>query len=208
MTAREETEGRAAGDAPARRRRGLASSWRCCRSCSLPPLPRRFTSSCSPGEDASDIPSALIGKPAPQFDLPPIAGLTKDGSPLPGLSTADLKGHLSLVNVWASWCVPCREEQPLLMQLAADERFRLLGINYKDKPENAKAFLDEMGNPFHAVGADRSGDVGIEWGVYGVPETYLVSTDGTILYKRVGPFTPDAIRNDLMPKIEKALKAR
>ena len=93
------------------------------------------------------------------------------------------------------------------MQLAADRRYRLFGIDYKDKPENARAFLDGMGNPFEAVGADRSGDVGIEWGVYGVPETYLVSPDGTILYKRVGPFTEDTVRKDLLPKIEKALKA-
>jgi len=158
------------------------------------------------GEDASDLPSALIGKPAPSFDLPPVAGLTRDDAPVRGLASGDLKGHVSLVNVWASWCVPCREEQPLLMQLAKDRRYRMVGINYKDKPANAKAFLDEMGDPFQAVGADRSGDVGIEWGVYGVPETYLVGADGTILYKRVGPFTDEAIRKDLMPKVEKALK--
>lgn len=158
------------------------------------------------GEDASDIPSALIGKPAPQFDLPPLAGLTDDGKPVPGLTTADLKGKLTLVNVWASWCVPCREEQPLLMQLAGDKRYRLVAINYKDKPANAKSFLDRLGNPFAAIGADRSGDVGIEWGVYGVPETYLVSAEGTILYKRVGPFDEDAIRKDLMPAIARALK--
>ena len=135
-----------------------------------------------------------------------MAGLTKDGAPVPGLSTGDLEGHVSLVNVCASWCAPCREEAPLLMRLAEDKRFRLVGIDYKDKPENAKAFLDGMGNPFSAVGTDRSGDVGIEWGVYGVPETYLVSPEGTILYKRVGPFTEEAIARDLMPKIEAALK--
>ncbi|HET7413360.1 MAG TPA: DsbE family thiol:disulfide interchange protein [Pararhizobium sp.] len=158
------------------------------------------------GEDASEVPSALIGEPAPQFTLPPIAGLTKDGAPVPGLSNAALKGHLSLVNVWASWCVPCRAEQPLLMRLSRDPRFQLVAINYKDKPENARAFLEKLGNPFDAVGADRTGATGIKWGVYGVPETYLVSADGTILYKRVGPFTEDAIRKDLMPAVEKALK--
>ncbi|KAJ0344786.1 hypothetical protein COL154_013989, partial [Colletotrichum chrysophilum] len=158
------------------------------------------------GEDASLVPSALIGKPVPNFTLPPIAGVTRDGAPMPGLATADLKEHVSLVNVWASWCVPCREEAPLLMQLASDKRYRLVGINYKDKPDNARAFLRELGDPFQALGADTTGNVGIEWGVYGVPETYLVSADGRILYKRVGPFTQDAIRTILMPKVEKALK--
>jgi cytochrome c biogenesis protein CcmG/thiol:disulfide interchange protein DsbE len=158
------------------------------------------------GQDASIVPSALIGKPAPQFTLPAIAGLTKDGKQVPGLSTASLKGHVTLVNVWASWCVPCRAEQPMLMQLSQDKRFDLVAINYKDKSENARAFLDKLGNPFAAVGADTTGATGIKWGVYGVPETYLVSADGTILYKRVGPFTEDAIRKDLMPAVEKALR--
>jgi len=160
------------------------------------------------GEDASIVPSALIGEPAPQFDLPPLAGLTEDGEQVPGLNTASLKGHLTLVNVWASWCVPCREEQPLLMQLSKDDRFRLVGINYKDKPENALEFLNKYGNPFAAVGTDRSGRVGIDWGVYGVPETYLVDADGTILFKQVGPFTPDAVASRLMPAIEKALASQ
>lgn len=164
-----------------------------------------FYSQLMSGEDASLVPSALIGKPAPGFELPAIAGLTKDGKPVPGLATADLKGHLTLVNVWASWCVPCRDEQPQLMQLAKDGRFRLVGINYKDKPENARRFLETLGNPFAAVGADRAGTVGIDWGVYGVPETYLVSADGTILYKHVGPYTPEAVANDLMPAVKKAL---
>lgn len=159
------------------------------------------------GEDASEVPSALIGKPAPEFELPPLAGLSDDGKPVPGLSAASFKGHLTLVNVWASWCVPCREEQPLLMQLSGDDRFRLVGINYKDKPENALEFLNRFGNPFAAIGTDRSGRVGIDWGVYGVPETYLVDAEGTILFKQVGPFTPDAVANRLMPAIEKALAA-
>lgn len=158
------------------------------------------------GEDASIVPSALIGKPAPQFTLPAIAGLVKDGKQVPGLSTASLKGHVTLVNVWASWCVPCRAEQPLLMQLSQDKRFDLVAINYKDQPENARAFLDKLGNPFDAVGADTTGETGIKWGVYGVPETYLVSADGTILYKRVGPFTEEAIRKDLMPAVDRALR--
>ncbi|TPW27012.1 DsbE family thiol:disulfide interchange protein [Pararhizobium mangrovi] len=160
------------------------------------------------GEDASTVPSALIGQSVPDFDLPALAGLKEHGQPVPGLSAATLKNadKPTLVNVFASWCVPCRQEQPLLMALAKDDRYNLVGINYKDDPKNAEAFLNGLGNPFSAVGADRSGTTGIEWGVYGVPETYLVSKDGTILYKRVGPFDEAAIGEDLMPAIEKALK--
>ncbi len=206
MSAGEETRDAAPGETQPRARNGLRVVLALLPLLVFAGLAATFYVQLRSGEDASAIPSALIGKPAPQFDLPPVPGLERNGSAVPGLSTADLKGHLSLVNVWASWCVPCREEQPLLMQLARDRRYRLLGINYKDKPENARAFLDRMGNPFEAVGADRSGDVGIQWGVYGVPETYLVSAGGTILYKRVGPFTEEAIMKDLMPRIEKALK--
>lgn len=158
------------------------------------------------GKDASVLPSALIGKPAPATALEPIPGLMKDGKQLPGLDPLDFTGQLTLVNVFASWCAPCREEQPVLMQLATDERFRLVGFNYKDKTVNALAFLDEMGNPFAAVGADPKGRTGIEWGVYGVPETYLVDRDGVIVYKHVGPFTESSIKSDLMPAVAEALK--
>lgn len=158
------------------------------------------------GQDASVLPSALIGKPAPATALEPIPGLTKDGKQVPGLDPLDFSGHLTLVNVFASWCVPCREEQPILMQLSADKRFRMVGFNYKDKPENARAFLNEMGDPFEAVGSDPKGVNGIEWGVYGVPETYLVGPKGTILYKHVGPFTEASVRDDLMPAVADALK--
>jgi cytochrome c biogenesis protein CcmG/thiol:disulfide interchange protein DsbE len=151
------------------------------------------------GQDSSFVPSVLIGHEAPPTDLPPLPG-----SSLPGLSSADFKGHVTLVNVWASWCAPCREEQPLLMTLKNDPRFRLVGLNYKDKPENALRFLGEMGNPFAAIGTDQSGRTAIDWGVYGVPETYLVSNDGRILYKHVGPFTEQSIASELMPAIEKA----
>jgi cytochrome c biogenesis protein CcmG/thiol:disulfide interchange protein DsbE len=151
------------------------------------------------GEDSSFVPSALIGHDAPVTNLPPLAG-----SGLPGLASADFKGRVTLVNVWASWCAPCREEQPLLMTLKADPRFRFAGLNYKDKPENALRFLGEMGNPFAAIGVDENGRTAIDWGVYGVPETYLVGKDGRILYKHVGPFTEQSIAGDLMPAIEKA----
>lgn len=159
------------------------------------------------GKDASVLPSALIGKPAPATALKPIPGLMKDGRQVPGLDPLEFSGRLTLVNVFASWCAPCREEQPILMQLSADKRFRMVGFNYKDKPAAALSFLNEMGNPFAAVGSDPKGRAGIEWGVYGVPETYLIGPKGTILYKHVGPFDEASVRQDLMPAVEKALKA-
>lgn len=155
------------------------------------------------GRDAATIPSALIGAPAPATALPPLPG-----SPLPGLDSAALKGDVTLVNVWASWCAPCREEHPVLMALAADGRLRVAGINYKDKAENALRFLGELGNPFDAIGADTSGRTAIDWGVYGVPETFLVGRDGRILYKHVGPLTPESVSGELMPEVAKALAAQ
>ncbi|MDP2119999.1 MAG: DsbE family thiol:disulfide interchange protein [Hoeflea sp.] len=157
------------------------------------------------GNDASKIPSVLIGAKAPSLDLAPLEGLTADGAPVPALNDAAIAGRLSLVNVWASWCVPCRQEHPILLELARDPRIVLVGINYKDKTENAVRFLDELGNPFAAVGIDPNGKAAIDWGVYGVPETYLVAPDGEILFKQIGPFTVDALRDKLLPEIEKAL---
>lgn len=154
------------------------------------------------GREASTIPSALIGRPAPATKLPPVEGLLRDGAPVPGLDSADFRGQLTLVNVWASWCVPCRQEHPLLMQLAQDRRIRLVGLNYKDQPENARRFLGDLGNHFAAAGSDRSGRAAIEWGVYGVPETFLVGPDGHVLYKHVGPLTEQSIRDELLPAIE------
>ncbi|ASV85448.1 disulfide interchange protein CycY [Ochrobactrum quorumnocens] len=160
------------------------------------------------GKDNTTIPSALIGKPAPQTSLPPVEGLVRDGAPVPGLNSEDFIGKLTLVNVWGSWCVPCRQEHPLLMEIAKDERIRVVGLNYKDQPENARRFLGDLGNPFAAVGADRAGRSAIEWGVYGVPETFLVGPDGKIIYKHVGPFTPESVKNDLMPVVTGALGNR
>ncbi|NKC03385.1 DsbE family thiol:disulfide interchange protein [Ochrobactrum haematophilum] len=156
------------------------------------------------GKDSSAIPSALIGKQAPQTNLPAVEGLMRDGVPVPGLNSEDFIGKLTLVNVWGSWCVPCRQEHPLLMEIAKDSRIRLVGLNYKDQPENARRFLGDLGNPFAAVGADRAGRSAIEWGVYGVPETFLVGPDGKIIYKHVGPFTPESVRDELMPAVAKA----
>jgi len=124
---------------------------------------------------------------------------------VPALTDAAIAGQLALVNVWASWCVPCRQEHPILLELSRDPRIVLVGINYKDKNENALRFLDELGNPFAAVGIDPVGKSAIDWGVYGVPETYLVAPDGTILFKQIGPFTEDSLRDKLLPAIEKAM---
>ncbi len=158
--------------------------------------------------DPSRLPSALIGRPAPATDLPPVAGLERDGKPVPGLTPTDFNGKVSLLNVWASWCVPCHDEAPLLLKMAEDKRFQVLGINYKDKPDNARRFLGRYGNPFAAVGADLNGRAAIEWGVYGVPETFVVGRDGRIAYKLIGPITPENLESTLKPEIEKALAAK
>jgi cytochrome c biogenesis protein CcmG/thiol:disulfide interchange protein DsbE len=154
------------------------------------------------GGDVSAIPSALIGQPAPATSLPALPDVG-----VPGLESKSFAGKVTLVNVWASWCAPCRQEHPLLIELSEDGRFALSGLNYKDRPENARRFLGSLGNPFGAVGVDQSGRAAIDWGVYGVPETFLVGKKGEILYKHVGPLTPQAVAADLMPQIEKALAA-
>jgi cytochrome c biogenesis protein CcmG/thiol:disulfide interchange protein DsbE len=158
--------------------------------------------------DPGRLPSALIGRPAPDTPLPPLAGVTKDGAPIPGIATGDFNGAVSLVNVWASWCVPCADEAPLLMQIAQDKRIRMVGINYKDQAENARRFIARYGNPFVTIGADPSGRAGIEWGVYGVPETFIVDRAGRVAYKLVGPITEGNLDAVLKPQIEKALAAR
>jgi cytochrome c biogenesis protein CcmG/thiol:disulfide interchange protein DsbE len=157
--------------------------------------------------DPSRIPSALIGRPAPATDMPPVPGLLRDGKPLPGIVAADFKGAVTLVNVWASWCVPCHDEAPFLTKLAEDNRIRIVGINYKDQPDNARRFLGRHGNPFVAAGADTNGRVAMEWGVYGVPETFIVGRDGRIAYKLVGPITQDNFEAVVKREIEKAVRA-
>jgi cytochrome c biogenesis protein CcmG/thiol:disulfide interchange protein DsbE len=156
--------------------------------------------------DPSRIPSALIGRPVPDTNLPPLPGLVRDGAPVPGLASAEFKGAVTLVNVWASWCVPCHDEAPLLMRLADDKRIRLVGINYKDQPDNARRFIGRHGNPFTAVGVDSNGRNSIDWGVYGVPETFVVGRDGRIAFKLVGPITPQNLETTLKPALEKALQ--
>jgi len=140
-----------------------------------------------------DLPSALLDKPVPEFALAPVLGREE------GLSTQDLIGHVSLVNVFASWCVPCRAEHPLFMELSATGEVPLYGINYKDPPDQARAWLDELGDPYARIGADINGRAGIEWGVYGVPETYVIAPDGTIAYRHVGPITRAILQETLLP---------
>jgi len=164
-----------------------------------------FWTQLNSGRDISEIPSALIGTKAPWRDLDPLAGATKDGAPVPALTTQTARGKLTLVNFWASWCVPCRQEHPVILQLSKDPRITVVGVNYKDGAENALRFLGELGNPFSAIGLDPAGRMAIDWGVYGIPESYLVGPDGTILYKRVGPFDDKSLTEGLYPAIEKAL---
>lgn len=157
------------------------------------------------GRDISEIPSALIGTKAPLLELEALQGAMRDGKPVPALTNAAIEGKLTLVNVWASWCVPCRQEHPIILELSKDPRLTVVGINYKDQNANALAFLGELGNPFSAIGTDPRGKAAIDWGVYGIPESYLVGADGTILYKRVGPFDEKSLNEGLYPAIEKAL---
>jgi cytochrome c biogenesis protein CcmG/thiol:disulfide interchange protein DsbE len=155
--------------------------------------------------DPSKLPSALIGRPAPDVALPALDKLAGANGAVPGLDPAAFKGAVTVVNVWASWCVPCHDEAPLFMKLATNTRIRVVGVNYKDQPDKALAFLKRYGNPFAAVGVDASGRAGIEWGVYGVPETFIVGRDGAIAYKLVGPVTPENLDSVVRREIEKAL---
>jgi cytochrome c biogenesis protein CcmG/thiol:disulfide interchange protein DsbE len=153
------------------------------------------------GGDPGQVPSALIGRPAPAFALQALDGLTANGEPVPGLSDADLKGRVSVVNVWASWCGPCRQEHPFLVDLAKDPTIRVVGINQRDDPDNARRFLGALGNPYAAVGTDPKGRASIDWGVYGVPETFIVGPDGRIRHKHIGPLTAET-----MPAFKARLK--
>lgn len=147
------------------------------------------------GRDRSVLPSPLIGKPVPAFDLQPVKGRTA------GLATADLKGEVSLVNVFAFWCTACRDEHPVLMGLRRQGSVPIHGLNYKDKPEDAARWLDEFGDPYTRTGADLTGQIGIDWGVYGVPETFVVNAQGRIVLKQVGPITPEILDAVILPII-------
>jgi cytochrome c biogenesis protein CcmG/thiol:disulfide interchange protein DsbE len=147
------------------------------------------------GHDPKRVPSPLIGKPVPDFSLPPVKGRDL------GLSSGDLQGEVSLVNVFASWCVACREEHPVFMQLAKRRTISIHGLNYKDKPDDAARWLDTMGDPYTRAGADINGQVAIDWGVYGVPETFVVDTRGRIAFKQVGPITPEILDGTILPLV-------
>lgn len=144
-----------------------------------------------------EIPSPLLGNPVPQFQLGPVKGRTL------GLASGDLRGEVSMVNVFASWCTACREEHPLWMALAREGIAPVHGLNYKDAPEDAARWLDELGDPYRRTGADRDGRVGIEWGVYGVPETYVVDKHGVIRDKVIGAITPKIVGERLLPLVRR-----
>lgn len=152
--------------------------------------------------DPRTIPSVLIGKPVPTFELPPVRGRTL------GLSSSNLRGEVALVNVFASWCAACRDEHPIFMRLKAEGAVPIHGIDYKDRPEDAAAWLDRLGDPYTRTGADRDGRVAIEWGVYGVPETFVVDAEGRIAHKHIGAVTPKVLRDTILPLIAKLREDR
>ena len=157
------------------------------------------------GGDPSKLPSALVGKPAPALALPPVEGLLSGGTQVPGLASTDISnGKVTVLNVWASWCGPCRDEHPQLIELSGRSDINLVGLNYKDHRENAVRFLTSLGNPFSRVGADSTGRTAVDWGVYGVPETYVIDASGTITYKFTGPLTPKSLQEELLPAIARA----
>lgn len=151
----------------------------------------------NPDRNPRDLPSAMIDQAVPEFSLPPIEGM--DGQ---GLSAADLRtGEVTLVNFFASWCVPCRLEHRYLLELAKDDKVHLYGVNYKNKPEEARAWLAELGNPYGRIGVDATGRVGIDWGVYGVPETYIIDRAGRVRYRQLGPIDQHALDETIRPMI-------
>ena len=149
------------------------------------------------GSDPNLVPSPLIGKPVPEFDLPAVKGR------LLGLASANLKGEVSLVNVFASWCVACREEHPILLQLREAGTVPIHGLDYKDRPDDAAKWLDTMGDPYTRTGADINGRVGIDFGVYGVPETFVIDRAGRIAFKQIGAITPEILAGTILPLVAK-----
>ncbi len=158
--------------------------------------------------DPSKLPSALIGRPAPKVDFAPPEGLKVAGQSVPGFTAADLsKSDVTIVNFWASWCVPCVQEHPLLIELSKRTGVPIYGVNYKDEADNARRFIGRYGNPYKAVGVDPLGRGAIEWGVYGMPETFVVDGKGRIAYKHVGPISLGSLEERVIPAIEKAREA-
>ncbi len=148
-----------------------------------------------------DLPSALIGKPAPDVVSPPLDAKAQ------GFGPSDFKGHVTVLNVFASWCVPCRAEAPVLATLSNTKDVSLYGLVYKDTPQKARAFLNEVGNPYARIGLDSSGEAGIEWGIYGVPETFVIDARGIVRLRYAGPLTPDVLTSQILPAIEQAQQA-
>jgi cytochrome c biogenesis protein CcmG/thiol:disulfide interchange protein DsbE len=155
--------------------------------------------------DPKEIPSVFINEPAPELSLDPIAGYREAEG---GLSNEILReGHVSIINVWASWCIPCRLEHDALMHISKTVDVPLYGLNYKDRSDRAVGFLEELGDPYTRIGADEDGRAGIDWGVYGVPETFIVDGQGNIIYKHVGPIDGNSLTNDILPALAKAAES-
>jgi len=164
-----------------------------------------FYKQLSSGISSTTLPSMLIDQPAPEFPSEPLIGLEENGIQMPAITKELIKGKVTLVNVWASWCAPCRIEHPVISKLAEDNKdILLVGINYKDKNPNALRFLSSLGNPYAAVSVDPKGSASIDWGVYGIPETFIVDKSGTIIYRHVGPISPSIVEKRLMPIINSA----
>lgn len=158
--------------------------------------------------DPSRLPSALIGRPAPATSLPPLDGLVDGGQPVPGFSNENFaSGQVTVVNFWASWCAPCVQEHPLLVALKERTGVKLYGVNYKDQPDTARRFLGRYGNPFTAVGVDGNGRAAIDWGVTGMPETFILNGKGEIVYKHIGPISPETLETKILPMVHAASRA-
>lgn len=158
------------------------------------------------GRNVSALPSALLDKPAPELTIPALEGLLSQGNQIPGMSPDIFQGKVSIVNVFASWCVPCRQEHPYIIELGKNPDVQVIGLNQRDKTENALGFLTELGNPYDIVGVDRSGRASIEWGVYGVPETFIVNQQGRIVFKHVGPINANDLSNIFVPILSDLLE--
>ncbi|HFC04789.1 MAG TPA: DsbE family thiol:disulfide interchange protein [Rhizobiales bacterium] len=165
-----------------------------------------FLKGLTDGDTFRKLPSVLIGKPAPLLDLKPVEGLVLDGKPVPTFKPSELtNGQVTVVNFWASWCVPCRQEHPQLITLGKMPGFKLVGINYKNDPADAAQFLRQLGSPFAAIASDVNGRAGIEWGVVGLPETYIVDGKGIIRYKFIGPISEKALQTGFLPKLREIM---
>ena len=169
-------------------------------------LAAAFAFSLSSG-DPSKLPSALIGKPAPEAQFGPLEGMKVGDTQVPGFDEKSLsQGNVTVVNFWASWCVPCVQEHPMLIALKERTGVAIYGVNYKDQPSAARRFIGRYGNPYEKIGTDPTGRGAIEWGVYGMPETFIIDGKGQIAYKHVGPISEKSLVQDVIPAIEKARK--